>query len=137
MDSTTSFRSSSNRRVSNLYNSSPLKNSSTSEHLLCGFAQVVGSFVVDSNLINLNEFDPLKHYNMYNPQGGFNGGGGGLMVAKTDSSLGNVYTIKKKKKKCERVFNNDMIIYRCKNITSVFNTSFHFICGLKFISWRN
>ncbi|GAA5798974.1 hypothetical protein HPULCUR_004383 [Helicostylum pulchrum] len=87
LDSTTSFRSSAapNRRTSNLYHSSPLKHSST-EHLLCGFAQVVGSFVVDPNLINLNEFDPLKHYTMYNPQGGF-GGGGGSMVAKTDASL--------------------------------------------------
>ena len=91
MDSNASYRSSSlisshNRRTSNLYNSSPLKNSLT-EHLLCGFAQVVGSFVVDSSLIKLNEFDPLKNYTMYNPQGGF-GGGGGSMVAKADSSLG-------------------------------------------------
>lgn len=92
MESNASYRSSSilssphnNRRISNLYNSSPLKNSLV-EHLLCGFAQVVGSFVADSSLINLNEFDPLKHYTMYNPQGGF-GGGGGLMVAKSDSSL--------------------------------------------------
>jgi hypothetical protein len=97
MDSNASFRSSSiattsphNRRSSNLYNSSPLKNSLT-EHLLCGFAQVVGSFVADSSLINLSEFDPLKHYTMYNPQGGF-GGGGGLMVAKSDSSLGKRHT---------------------------------------------
>lgn len=95
MDSNASYRSSSiltsphnNRRISNLYNSSPLKNSLV-EHLLCGFAQVVGSFVADSSLINLNEFDPLKHYTMYNPQGGF-GGGGGLMVAKSDSSLGKI-----------------------------------------------
>lgn len=93
MESNASFRSSSmtasphNRRTSNLYNSSPLKNSLMTEHLLCGFAQVVGSFVADSTLINLQEFDPLKHYTMYNPQGGF-GGGGGLMVAKSDSSLG-------------------------------------------------
>ncbi|KAI7897201.1 reduced growth phenotype protein 1 [Mucor mucedo] len=87
MDSNASFRSSPhNRRSSNLYSSSPLKNSST-EHLLCGFAQVVGSFVADANLINLNEFDPLKLYNMYNPQGGFSGGGGGLMVAKSNSPL--------------------------------------------------
>jgi hypothetical protein len=91
MDSNASYRSSlmsspHNRRTSHLYNSSPLKHSLT-EHLLCGFAQVVGSFVADSNLINLNEFDPLKHYTMYNPQGGF-GGGGGLMMAKSDSSLG-------------------------------------------------
>ncbi|KAI8372577.1 Rgp1-domain-containing protein [Choanephora cucurbitarum] len=78
IDSNTSFRS---RRYSN----SPLKRL-TSEHLMCGFAQVVGSFIADSNLINLSEFDPLKRHTMYTPQGGF-GGGGGLMMAKTDSSL--------------------------------------------------
>lgn len=82
MDSNASFRSLQQRR----YSSSPLKKP-ISEHLMCGFAQVVGSFVADPNLININEFGPLKHYTMYNPQGGF-GGGGGLMVAKSDSSLG-------------------------------------------------
>lgn len=79
IDSNTSFRS---RRYSN----SPLKRP-TSEHLMCGFAQVVGSFIADSNLINISEFDPLKRHTMYTPQGGF-GGGGGLMMAKADSSLG-------------------------------------------------
>jgi hypothetical protein len=82
MDSNASFRSIQQRR----YSTSPLKKP-VSEHLMCGFAQVVGSFVADPNLININEFGPLKHYTMYNPQGGF-GGGGGLMVAKSDSSLG-------------------------------------------------
>ncbi|RCH84109.1 hypothetical protein CU098_005804, partial [Rhizopus stolonifer] len=56
-----------------------------SEHLLCGFAQVVGSFIADPNLINLSEFDPLKKHTMYTPQGGF-GGGGGLMMAKADNT---------------------------------------------------
>lgn len=86
MDSIASFRSSYQHSATRRYSSSPLKKP-VSEHLLCGFAQVVGSFVADSSLINLNEFGPLKHHTMYNPQGGF-GGGGGLMVAKSDSSLG-------------------------------------------------
>lgn len=80
MDSMASFRST--RR----YSSSPLKKP-VSEHLLCGFAQVVGSFVADPMLIHTAEFDPLKRHTMYNPQGGF-GGGGGLMVAKSESQLG-------------------------------------------------
>ncbi|KAI9487640.1 MAG: Rgp1-domain-containing protein [Benjaminiella poitrasii] len=83
MDSNASFHSS--VLPSRRYSSSPLKKP-VSEHLICGFAQVVGSFVADANLINVNEFDPLKHYTMYNPQGGF-GGGGGLMVARSDSHL--------------------------------------------------
>lgn len=48
------------------------------EHLLCGFVQVVGSFVVDQSLINVNEFDSLKQYN--SPQGGL---GGGLVKSDT------------------------------------------------------
>ncbi|KAK4516625.1 uncharacterized protein ATC70_011601 [Mucor velutinosus] len=85
MDSIASFRSSYQHSAARRYSSSPLKKP-VSEHLLCGFAQVVGSFVADSSLINLNEFGPLKHHTMYSPQGGF-GGGGGMMVAKSDSSL--------------------------------------------------
>ncbi|KAL7320014.1 Golgi membrane exchange factor (Ric1p-Rgp1p) subunit [Mucor circinelloides] len=85
MDSIASFRSSYQHNAARRYSSSPLKKP-VSEHLLCGFAQVVGSFVADSSLINLNEFGPLKHHTMYNPQGGF-GGGGGLMMAQSDSSL--------------------------------------------------
>ncbi|KAI8644762.1 hypothetical protein BD408DRAFT_111870 [Parasitella parasitica] len=84
MDSTASFRSSFQPNARR-YSSSPLKKT-VSEHLLCGFAQVVGSFVADPSLINLSEFGPLKHHTMYNPQGGL-GGGGGLMVAKSDSML--------------------------------------------------
>lgn len=88
MDSIASFRSSYQHNAARRYSSSPLKKP-VSEHLLCGFAQVVGSFVADSSLINLNEFGPLKHHTMYNPQGGF-GGGGGLMMAQSDSSLGKI-----------------------------------------------
>ncbi|KAI9282755.1 Rgp1-domain-containing protein [Sporodiniella umbellata] len=50
------------------------------EHLLCGFVQVVGSFIVDQNLINATEFDSLKQYN--NPQGGLGGG-----LVKSDSLM--------------------------------------------------
>lgn len=57
------------------------------EHLLCGFVQVVGSFVVDQSLINVNEFDSLKQYN--SPQGGLGGG-----LVKSDTFMG-----KKEKKK--------------------------------------
>lgn len=94
MDSIASFRSSFQANTRR-YSSSPLKKP-VSEHLLCGFAQVVGSFVADPSLINLNEFGPLKQHTMYNPQGGF-GGGGGLMVAKSDSSLGKECSLKKKR----------------------------------------
>ncbi|KAI8391357.1 Rgp1-domain-containing protein [Radiomyces spectabilis] len=56
-----------------------------SEHLLMGFAQVVGHFIVDPTLINNSEFAPLKNRTMYRPQGsGFGGGGGGLMLTKPD-----------------------------------------------------
>ncbi|KAI9319707.1 Rgp1-domain-containing protein [Dichotomocladium elegans] len=37
------------------------------EHLLWGFAQVVGNFIVDPTLINNNEFAPLKQRTMYRP----------------------------------------------------------------------
>ncbi|CAO3600805.1 unnamed protein product [Absidia cylindrospora] len=57
------------------------------EHLLWGFAQVVGQFVVDPTLINNNEFAPLKQRTMYRPQGTGFGGGGGLMNGKQDSKI--------------------------------------------------
>ncbi|KAG0177133.1 hypothetical protein DFQ29_005196 [Apophysomyces sp. BC1021] len=63
-----------------------LKSSSTStlakkpEHLLWGFAQLVGHFIVDPTLINNNEFAPLKHRTMYRPHGVGFGGGGGLLA---------------------------------------------------------
>lgn len=55
------------------------------EHLLWGFAQVVGNFVVDPTLINNNEFAPLKRRTMYRPHGAGVGGGGGLMMGKPDA----------------------------------------------------
>ncbi|CAO3611927.1 unnamed protein product [Cunninghamella blakesleeana] len=76
------------RRVSRL-----LKSPSTPslmkkpEHLLWGFAQVVGQFVVDPTLINNNEFAPLKHRTMYRPHGSGFGGGGGLWNGKTDPKI--------------------------------------------------
>ncbi|PHZ08310.1 Rgp1-domain-containing protein [Rhizopus microsporus ATCC 52813] len=70
MESTASYPSL--RRLSTL--SQTIK----TEHLLCGFVQVVGSFIVDPSLININEFDPLKQYS--SPQGGF---GGGLVKSDT------------------------------------------------------
>ncbi|KAI8341173.1 Rgp1-domain-containing protein [Chlamydoabsidia padenii] len=57
------------------------------EHLLWGFAQVVGQFVVDPTLINNNEFAPLKQRTMYRPQGVGFGGGGGLWNGKHDSKI--------------------------------------------------
>ncbi|ORX49180.1 Rgp1-domain-containing protein [Hesseltinella vesiculosa] len=57
------------------------------EHLLWGFAQVVGQFVVDANLINAKEFEPVKHRTMYQPQGAGFGGGGGMTTNKHDSKL--------------------------------------------------
>ncbi|KAG1607339.1 hypothetical protein G6F46_012369 [Rhizopus delemar] len=57
---------------------STLSQTIKTEHLLCGFVQVVGSFVVDPQLINMNEFDSLRHYN--SPQGGL---GGGLVKSDT------------------------------------------------------
>ncbi|KAJ8652306.1 hypothetical protein O0I10_012079 [Lichtheimia ornata] len=50
------------------------------EHLLWGFAQVVGNFIVDPTLINNNEFAPLKQRTMYRPHGAGMGGGGGLLM---------------------------------------------------------
>ncbi|KAI8084935.1 Rgp1-domain-containing protein [Halteromyces radiatus] len=57
------------------------------EHLLWGFAQVVGQFVVDPTLINNNEFAPLKQKTMYRPHGTGFGGGGGLWNGKPDSKI--------------------------------------------------
>ncbi|CAO3642582.1 unnamed protein product [Cunninghamella echinulata] len=57
------------------------------EHLLWGFAQVVGQFIVDPTLINNNEFAPLKHRTMYRPQGSGFGGGGGLWNGKADPKI--------------------------------------------------
>ncbi|KAI9274409.1 Rgp1-domain-containing protein [Phascolomyces articulosus] len=54
------------------------------EHLLWGFAQVVGNFIVDPSLINNNEFAPLKRRTMYRPHGSGMGGGGGLLMGKPD-----------------------------------------------------
>ncbi|KAI7853420.1 Rgp1-domain-containing protein [Circinella umbellata] len=55
------------------------------EHLLWGFAQVVGNFIVDPSLINNNEFAPLKRRTMYRPHGSGMGGGGGLLMGKPDT----------------------------------------------------
>ncbi|KAI9497852.1 Rgp1-domain-containing protein [Zychaea mexicana] len=55
------------------------------EHLLWGFAQVVGNFIVDPSLINNNEFAPLKRRTMYRPHGSGMGGGGGLLMGKPDA----------------------------------------------------
>ncbi|KAI8145789.1 Rgp1-domain-containing protein [Fennellomyces sp. T-0311] len=55
------------------------------EHLLWGFAQVVGNFIVDPTLINNNEFAPLKRRTMYRPHGSGMGGGGGLLMGKPDA----------------------------------------------------
>ncbi|KAJ2962092.1 hypothetical protein NQZ79_g2811 [Umbelopsis isabellina] len=49
-----------------------------SEHLLWGFAQIVGHFVADPAMINASEFSQLKTRTMYRPGGGFGGGGGML-----------------------------------------------------------
>lgn len=82
------------RRVSRL-----LKSPSTPslmkkpEHLLWGFAQVVGQFVVDPTLINNNEFAPLKHRTMYRPQGSGFGGGGGLWNGKADPKIGKIFLL--------------------------------------------
>ncbi|KAF7728895.1 hypothetical protein EC973_005290 [Apophysomyces ossiformis] len=82
---------SSNLKQQQQRHSQLLKSCSTStlakkpEHLLWGFAQLVGQFVIDPTLINNNEFAPLKHRTMYRPHGvGFGGGGGGLL-AKPDA----------------------------------------------------
>lgn len=48
------------------------------EHLLWGFAQVVGHFVVDPTMVNTAEFAQLKNRTMYRPGGG-SGGGGGML----------------------------------------------------------
>ncbi|KAL0083585.1 Rgp1-domain-containing protein [Phycomyces blakesleeanus] len=61
------------QRLSNLLKSSHNKKP---EHILWGFAQIVGNFVVDPALINNNEFASLKHRTMYRPNGGGIGGGG-------------------------------------------------------------
>ncbi|KAI9487151.1 MAG: Rgp1-domain-containing protein [Benjaminiella poitrasii] len=53
----------------------------TPEHLLWGFAQVIGQFTSDPTLINRNIFAPLKTKTMYHPFGtAAIGGGGGCMV---------------------------------------------------------
>lgn len=85
IDSTASF---SNHSHSHMYGSPRLnfmmKSTSTpslmnkSEHLLWGFAQVVGHFVVDPAMVNATEFAQLKNRTMYRPGGGVGGGGGML-----------------------------------------------------------
>ncbi|KAI8583160.1 hypothetical protein K450DRAFT_224496 [Umbelopsis ramanniana AG] len=85
IDSTASF---SNHPHSHMYGTPRLnfmmKSTSTpslltkSEHLLWGFAQVVGHFVVDPAMVNASEFAQLKNRTMYRPGGGIGGGGGML-----------------------------------------------------------
>ncbi|KAI9019984.1 Rgp1-domain-containing protein [Phycomyces nitens] len=69
------------QRLSNLLKTSHTKKP---EHILWGFAQIVGNFVVDPALINNNEFASLKHRTMYRPNGG-GLGGGGLLGAKPEA----------------------------------------------------
>lgn len=133
MDSIASFRSSYQHNAARRYSSSPLKKP-VSEHLLCGFAQVVGSFVADSSLINLNEFGPLKHHTMYNPQGGF-GGGGGLMVAKSDSSLGKTCHGNRGGETAALLM--QLSSNRHTYITRLFYTTVHPVCRFEYSTWRD
>ncbi|KAL7333941.1 Golgi membrane exchange factor (Ric1p-Rgp1p) subunit [Mucor circinelloides] len=64
------------------------------EHLLWGFAQVVGQFTSDPKMLNSSKFASLKSKAMYHPFGtssmrgerGGGGGGGGMLMKKSESS---------------------------------------------------
>lgn len=65
------------------------------EHLLWGFAQVVGNFIVDPSMINNNEFAPLKRRTMYRP-GGMGGGGGLLAGGNLQNKIGKTRRLARK-----------------------------------------
>ncbi|OAD02953.1 hypothetical protein MUCCIDRAFT_109804 [Mucor lusitanicus CBS 277.49] len=69
--------------------SSFIQQQSHSEHLLWGFAQVVGQFVSDPKMLDPSKFALLKSKTMYHPFGGVSTvgrGGGGMLMKKFESS---------------------------------------------------
>jgi hypothetical protein len=69
-----------------LYRSSSFIQKNCSEHILWGFAQVVGQFVSDPVMIDSSKFAPLKSKTMYHPFGtsSIGGGGGGMLIRKPE-----------------------------------------------------
>lgn len=105
------------------------------EHLLWGFAQVVGNFIVDPTLINNNEFAPLKRRTMYRPHGAGIGGGGGLMMGKPDaqSKIGtSVHMFSKVLRNL-----NEHVECRYPYYARDINTAIHFVRGPRSSPWRN
>lgn len=104
------------------------------EHLLWGFAQVVGNFSVDPTLINNNEFAPLKRRTMYRPHGTGMGGGGGLLIGKPDRHA------KIGKASHMIIFDktfNLFSVHRYPDNACPFNPSFYTLCGPRFGSRRD
>ncbi|CEP14982.1 hypothetical protein [Parasitella parasitica] len=76
------------RLSTSFYRSSSFTQKNYSEHVLWGFAQVVGQFIVDPKMLDSNIFAPLKSKTMYHPFGSssLGGGGGGMLMRRPDSS---------------------------------------------------
>jgi hypothetical protein len=77
------------RLSTGMYRSPAHNQKNASEHLLLGYAQVIGQFVYDPVLLNSNGFAPLKSKAMYHPFGSslIIGGGGGMMPVPSNPSF--------------------------------------------------